>query len=217
MSDRGKVKALILSFSVLALIIILYGYKSGRFVANGDPDKKTAASVVKDVAGGIWNYTVDRWNGFRADIHDLAEKSAKAKAEKLAREEAMRLAAEENLVYIDSHLEGDTNVIEVKSTDETAQVEPSNTLVTTETGERYLAIVSEGNEPGVAVYRYVKIPSEMSGVKFRPVEDRVFANEDGTEYAVSVQWPDGKTSEVQEVIKMADRYPAGPNGSITVF
>lgn len=46
---------------------------------------------------------------------------------------------------------------------------------------------------------------------------RVFANEEGTEYAVSVQWPDGKASEVQAVIKMADRYPAGPNGSITVF
>jgi hypothetical protein len=46
---------------------------------------------------------------------------------------------------------------------------------------------------------------------------RVFANEDGTEYAVSVQWPAGKASEAQEVIKMADRYPAGPSGSITVF
>ena len=43
---------------------------------------------------------------------------------------------------------------------------------------------------------------------------RIFANEDGIEYAVSVQWPTEKTSEVQLVIEMADRYPAGPNGNI---
>jgi hypothetical protein len=39
-----------------------------------------------------------------------------------------------------------------------------------------------------------------------------FANEDGIEYAVSVQYSDEKSSEVQEVIEMAVRYPAGPGG-----
>ena len=42
----------------------------------------------------------------------------------------------------------------------------------------------------------------------------IFANEDGVEYAVSVQYPDGKASEAQAVIKMADRYPVGPNGLV---
>ncbi len=36
------------------------------------------------------------------------------------------------------------------------------------------------------------------------------ANEDGIEYAVSVQYPDEKETEAQRVIKMADRFPAGP-------
>ncbi len=177
MSGRGKVKALILSFSVLALIIILYGYKSGLFVSEADSEKKTAAGVVKDLASDVRDFFVNEWNGFRLTIGKMAEESAEERAKILAKEEAMRIAAEENLVYIDSHLEGDTNVIEVKSSDDPDRVEASNTLVTTETGERYLAIVSEGNEPGIAVYRYVKIPSEMSGIEFRPVEDRVFANE----------------------------------------
>lgn len=42
----------------------------------------------------------------------------------------------------------------------------------------------------------------------------IFANEDGVEYAVSVQYPDEKSSEAQPVIEMADRYPAGPNGLV---
>ena len=36
------------------------------------------------------------------------------------------------------------------------------------------------------------------------------ANEDSVEYAISVQYPDEKEDEAQRVIKMADRFPAGP-------
>lgn len=36
------------------------------------------------------------------------------------------------------------------------------------------------------------------------------ANEDGIEYAVSVQYPDEKADEARTLIKMADRFPAGP-------
>ena len=39
----------------------------------------------------------------------------------------------------------------------------------------------------------------------------IFANDEGIEYAVSVQWPDGKASEAQTVIEMAYRYPVGPD------
>ena len=42
----------------------------------------------------------------------------------------------------------------------------------------------------------------------------IAANEDGIEFEVFVRYPDEKTSEVQTVIKMADRYPSGPNGNI---
>ena len=42
----------------------------------------------------------------------------------------------------------------------------------------------------------------------------IFANEDGVEYSVSVQYPDEKAAEALPVIEMADRYPAGPNGTI---
>ena len=40
------------------------------------------------------------------------------------------------------------------------------------------------------------------------------ANEDGVEYAISVQYPDEKADEARKVIEMADRYPAGPNGKM---
>ena len=40
------------------------------------------------------------------------------------------------------------------------------------------------------------------------------ANEDGIAYSVSVQWPDDKAGEAAAVIKMADRYPVGPNGTV---
>ena len=43
---------------------------------------------------------------------------------------------------------------------------------------------------------------------------RISANEDGVEYAVTVQYPDEKDSEAQAVMEMADRYPAGPGGTI---
>lgn len=42
----------------------------------------------------------------------------------------------------------------------------------------------------------------------------IFANDDGVEYSVSVQYPDEKAAEALAVIEMADRYPAGPNGTI---
>ena len=42
----------------------------------------------------------------------------------------------------------------------------------------------------------------------------IFANEDGVEYAVSVQYPDGMAGEALSVMEMADRYPAGPNGTL---
>ena len=42
---------------------------------------------------------------------------------------------------------------------------------------------------------------------------QIFANEDGVGYMISVQYPDGKSSGVQAVIEMADRYPAVPNGN----
>lgn len=40
------------------------------------------------------------------------------------------------------------------------------------------------------------------------------ADENGVEYSVSVQYPDGKTDEVRKVMEMAARYPAGPNGNV---
>jgi hypothetical protein len=42
----------------------------------------------------------------------------------------------------------------------------------------------------------------------------IFANDDGVEYSVSVQYPDEKADEALLVIEMADRYPAGPNGIV---
>lgn len=42
---------------------------------------------------------------------------------------------------------------------------------------------------------------------------QIFANEDGVGFMISVQYPDGKSSGVQAVIEMANRYPAGPNGN----
>lgn len=40
------------------------------------------------------------------------------------------------------------------------------------------------------------------------------ANENGVEYSVSVQYPDGKGDDAKEVIDMANMYPAGPNGNV---
>ena len=42
----------------------------------------------------------------------------------------------------------------------------------------------------------------------------IFANDDGVEYSVSVQYPDVKAAEALPVIEMTDRYPAGPNGIV---
>ena len=44
----------------------------------------------------------------------------------------------------------------------------------------------------------------------------IFANENGVEFSVSVQYPDEKAAEALPVIEMADRYPAGPNGAIFI-
>lgn len=42
----------------------------------------------------------------------------------------------------------------------------------------------------------------------------LYADENGIEYSVSVQWPDEKSEEAKGIIMMADRYPAGPNGIV---
>ena len=44
----------------------------------------------------------------------------------------------------------------------------------------------------------------------------IFANDNGVEFSVSVQYPDEKAAEALPVIEMADRYPAGPNGTILI-
>ena len=44
----------------------------------------------------------------------------------------------------------------------------------------------------------------------------IFANDNGVEFSVSVQYPDEKAAEALPVIEMADRYPAGPNGAIFI-
>ena len=43
---------------------------------------------------------------------------------------------------------------------------------------------------------------------------RIFASKEGVEYAVSVQWLEEKTSKVQQIIEMVDRYPTGPRGQM---
>ncbi len=81
------------------------------------------------------------------------------------------------------------------------------------------ATISELEEEGFAVLERDE-KEKVFTVRARSAEGinyygrRIFANEDGIEYAVSVQWPDEKTSEAQLVIEMADRYPTGPNGNI---
>ena len=42
----------------------------------------------------------------------------------------------------------------------------------------------------------------------------LYADGDGVEYSVSVQWPDSKSDEARKVMEMADRYPAGPGGRV---
>ena len=81
------------------------------------------------------------------------------------------------------------------------------------------ATISELEEEGFAVLERDE-KEKVFTVRARSAEGinyygrRIFANKDGIEYAVSVQWPEEKTSESQLVIEMADRYPAGPNGNI---
>ena len=43
---------------------------------------------------------------------------------------------------------------------------------------------------------------------------QILANEDGVEFFVAVQYPDEKEAEAVPVIEMANRYPAGPNGTV---
>lgn len=40
------------------------------------------------------------------------------------------------------------------------------------------------------------------------------ANENGVEYSVSVQYPDGKGDDAKKVIDMVNMYPTGPNGNV---
>ena len=40
------------------------------------------------------------------------------------------------------------------------------------------------------------------------------ANENGVEYSVSVQYPDGKGDDAKKVIDMVYMYPTGPNGNV---
>ncbi len=176
---------LVLSISLLALIIILYRFSTTLPAKEADPDEKTAATVVKEISVKFGHFVSDKWEDYleyreqkKAEREARkAEKEAKKAREKAAKEaeaEAKYLASAESLEYIDSHLEGDTNVVEVK-TEEADEVVPETTLVTTEKGERYLSMVDRGEAPNVAVYRYVRIPGELSGIEFRPVQDIVYA------------------------------------------
>lgn len=81
------------------------------------------------------------------------------------------------------------------------------------------ATISELEEEGFAVLEWDE-KEKVFTVRARNADGinyygrRIFANEDGIEYAVSVQWPEEKASGAQLVIEMADRYPTGPNGNI---
>ena len=42
----------------------------------------------------------------------------------------------------------------------------------------------------------------------------MFANDDGVEYSVSIQYPDEKINEIGPVLDMINRYPTGPNNNV---
>ena len=41
-----------------------------------------------------------------------------------------------------------------------------------------------------------------------------FANADGIEYSVSIQYPDEKIHEITQILVMLNRFPAGPNNNV---
>ena len=81
------------------------------------------------------------------------------------------------------------------------------------------AIASELKEDGFAVQEWDEKEKVLT-IRARSAEGinyygrHIFAYDDGVEYSVSVQYPDEKAAEALAVIEMADRYPAGPNGTI---
>ena len=42
----------------------------------------------------------------------------------------------------------------------------------------------------------------------------IFANADGIEYSVSIQYPDEKIHEITQILVMLNRFPAGPNNNV---
>lgn len=81
------------------------------------------------------------------------------------------------------------------------------------------AITSGLEEDGFAVQEWDEKEKVLT-IRARSAEGinyygrHIFANDDGTEYSVSVQYPDVKAAEALPVIEMTDRYPAGPNGIV---
>lgn len=180
MSDRRKIKALVLSISLLVLIIIIYKVSAGRpSAASGGEPRRTAATVVREIVIGTGEFISDRWSDLQSFIEKKKEERAAMIAAKEAEKEAKYLAEATSSQYLNSHLEGDVNVVEVKTDEEVIEdVVPETTLLTTDSGDRYLSVVARGDAPGVAVYRYVRIPGEAEGVTFRPVNDWVYAIEE---------------------------------------
>ena len=83
------------------------------------------------------------------------------------------------------------------------------------------AIVSGLEEDGFAVQGWVEKEKVLT-IHARSADGinyygrHIFANDNGVEFSVSVQYPDEKAAEALPVIEMADRYPAGPNGAIFI-
>ena len=70
------------------------------------------------------------------------------------------------------------------------------------------AVLEKTNERGVFIVR----ARSAEGINY--YGRHLFCNEDGLEFSVSVQYPDEKAAEAVPVMRMADRYPAGPNGTV---
>lgn len=81
------------------------------------------------------------------------------------------------------------------------------------------ATISGLTEDGFTVTERIEGVEDLV-VRARSVEGinyfgrRIFTNQDGIEYAVSVQYPDEKSTAIQAIIEMANRYPVGPNGNV---
>lgn len=81
------------------------------------------------------------------------------------------------------------------------------------------AILGLMKEDGFAVQEWGENAKELtiqarSGEGINYYGRYIFANDDGVEFFVSVQYPDEKGTDALKVIEMADRYPAGPNGIV---